>query len=35
MEPLIEKQKDEKIEQSKYIFFIRKGEFINIIFNRK
>ena len=34
MEPLIEKQKDEKIEQSKYIFFVRKGEFINIIFNK-
>ena len=35
MEPLIEKQKDAKIKQSKYIFVIRKGEFINIIFNKK
>ena len=35
MDPLIEKQKDERIEQSKYIFFVRKGEFINIIFNKK
>ena len=35
MDPIIEKQKDEKIEKSKYIFFIRKGEFINIIFNKK